>query len=396
MGNNLQNNRPTHLASPRTETAKKTSEEISSKKKPPEEILLGICRQQMSKGSVSFYTAARLLPADQRAAIFLLYGWCRAMDDLTDGQNLGHRDLPTEVLDAPFGGKQDAPSPEELLRRGKTLNQVANDLQRIMTDRSWYREKLSDLLRSQTSQPENPGRKKPPSPSSLAQGDWPLVAMGYLAHEKGLHPFYAQELLKGMAMDLSPPHYQTLQDLKSYCYHVAGVVGVMYSDIVGLRDDRAKKYASDLGIAMQLTNICRDILDDAAIGRIYLPRSMMEHYGIPFDPRELGGYKEALAELTDELLQHADVLYARASKGFCDLPWRAALAASAACAIYREIGVKVRRRKSHAWDVRCRVGGLRKIILLCRSLGPILRDIPFRWRHPWQRSIPQNTWRFDP
>lgn len=396
MDNKLLNKEPIRPLSPRVRST--TPKGPPGAAKASEDLLLAICRQQMSKGSVSFYTAARLLPAEQRAAIFLLYGWCRAMDDLTDGQNLGHRDPPAEAKRSPYGDGHGAPPPEEIRRRRQLLEEVGSAMERIMTERPWYEQKLASLSGPHTHRPGDLGQDAPVAadPSAVGYGDWPLVAMGYLAHEKGLHPFYAQELLKGMSMDLSPPHYRTLKDLETYCYHVAGVVGVMYCDLVGLRDEKAKKYAADLGIAMQLTNICRDVLDDAAIGRIYLPRSLMEQYGIPFDTREMGGYRESLADLTDELLRRADVLYARASLGFRDLPWRAALAACAACAIYRQIGVEVRRKKSHAWDLRCRVGGFKKLLLVCHALGHILREIPFRWRHPFKRQIPQNIWRFDP
>jgi phytoene synthase len=255
----------------------------------------------------------------------------------------------------------------------------------MMNDRQEFSRALSQLAR----QPDlDNGGGVPIDPA--------LVAMGYLAHERGLPYFYAEELLKGMEMDLSPPRYKSLPELTVYCYHVAGVVGVMFSHLVGLGNDAARQQASELGIAMQLTNICRDILDDAVIGRIYLPQDLLAKHSVPFEPSALAMHREGLAAAALELLNEAESLYQSASAGFKHLPWRAALAASAARNLYRRIGREVRRRGPRAWQTRCRVTEAGKLWEVSKSLGSLVADIPYRIRHPWQgRSHQsQNLWRF--
>jgi len=168
---------------------------------PEVKTALEQCRWMIKKGSKSFSLAARLFDPEIRDAAFFLYGWCRYCDDQVDQ-----------------AGKTE--SPEELAKRVKAL------------------------------------KDSTASAFSFAPQREPVfVALQYIAHRYGITAHYALELIEGMAMDVRGTRYGTLKELLLYCYRVAGTVGLMMSHVMGLRDERALKYAADLGIAMQLINI---------------------------------------------------------------------------------------------------------------------------------------------
>src|SRR5690606_24146896 len=100
-----------------------------------------------------------------------------------------------------------------------------------------------------------------------------------IMRERGIPRRYPAELLAGLAMDAAGHRYEDAADLRLYCFRVAGVVGLMMSHVMGLADERALADAARLGIAMQLTNICRDVREDWARGRLYLPRALLERAG---------------------------------------------------------------------------------------------------------------------
>ena len=121
-----------------------------------------------------------------------------------------------------------------------------------------------------------------------------------------------------------------LKELLLYCYRVAGTVGLMMSHVMGLRDESALKHAADLGIGMQLTNIARDIIEDAAMGRIYLPLSWLQEAQIPAAEVAAPEYREKLAMLSLRLLREADRYYRSGDAGLWYLSFRSACAVSAA------------------------------------------------------------------
>ena len=106
------------------------------------------------------------------------------------------------------------------------------------------------------------------------------MALQYIVRRYGIPAHYASELIEGMAMDVRGIRYANLRELLLYCYRVAGTVGLMMSHVMGLRDESALKHAADLGIAMQLTNIARDVTEDASMGRIYLPLDWLDEANI--------------------------------------------------------------------------------------------------------------------
>src|SRR5574341_1035324 len=189
---------------------------------PEVKAALQECRDIMTKGSKSFSLAAKLFDPTTRDAAVFLYGWCRYCDDQVDevGKSADRADL------------------EVRLKRLK--------------------EKTASAF---TFEP---------------QTEAVFIALQHIVHRYGIPSHYALELIEGMAMDVRGVRYANLRELLLYCYRVAGTVGLMMSHVMGLRDESALRNAAALGIAMQLTNIARDIVEDAAVGRIYLPLTWLD------------------------------------------------------------------------------------------------------------------------
>ncbi len=310
-----------------------------------EKPLLHDCKEVMRRGSLSFFLAARLLGREARDAISMLYAWCRFADDLID--STAERLPPRErgaVVDE--------------LRQGTTQAVTARDVDLGSSTPLGYR------------------------------------AMAQLGRLYRLPADYPLELTRGMQMDAEGVSYDDLPSLRLYCYRVAGVVGVMFSHIIGVSDAEALPHAADLGIAMQMTNIARDVLEDAAMGRIYLPLSWLRDAGIPADPRLFPSYKKELAVVTQRLLAVADDHYRSGEEGLKYLPLRAAAAVAAARHIYHGIGTLVSERGSTAWDRRAVVPLGTKLLLLARGLITIICGLPHRILHPWHRQQISDIWRY--
>jgi phytoene synthase len=184
------------------------------------------------------------------------------------------------------------------------------------------------------------------------------------------HP---EELLAGFEMDVTNRRYATISDTLDYCYHVAGVVGVMMAMIMGVRDARTLDRACDLGLAFQLTNIARDVVEDARAGRVYLPTELLARHGIDvLDPEDLS-QRSALHAAAMELLDLAESYYASAFSGITALPPRSAWAIAAARRVYRAIGSKLRAGGPAAWNGRVSTSKAEKAALLGLALGDVAR-----------------------
>jgi len=298
------------------------------------------CRDIITKGSKSFSLAAKLFDAQTRDAAVFLYGWCRYCDDQVD--------------DAARSGDR-----AELDRRLKAL------------------------------------RDKTASAFSLEPQHEPVfVALQYIVHRFGIPAHYSLELIEGMAMDVRGARYQSLRELLLYCYRVAGTVGLMMSHVMGLRDESALRHAADLGIAMQLTNIARDITEDAAMGRVYLPLSWLDEAKI--NPADIAApqNRARLAIVTSRLLREADRYYCSGDSGLWHLSFRSACAVSAARHVYAEIGSLLLHRGARAWDERTYVTGVRKIWVVFRGVLSLIRSTPARLFHPWSPGPLRTVWKY--
>ena len=269
-------------------------------------------RERIEKGSKSFAGAARLFDGATRESAYLLYAWCRHADDEIDGQELGF------ALESP-----DLRPPQDRLAtlEDKTRRALAGDADE-------------------------------PVFQGLAR-----VAARHAIPDR--HPL---ELIEGFRMDVEGRTYRTADDAAAYCYHVAGVVGVMMAMVMGVRDRETLERASDLGIGFQLTNIARDVMADASAGRLYLPGEWLEQAGVAATADAVGApeNRAAVFAVTERLLDMAEAYYQSASYGLSRLPFRAAVAIAAARSVYRDIGAVVRARGTDAWAERAIVSRRRK------------------------------------
>ena len=307
---------------------------------PEVRAALDECKEIITKGSKSFSMAAKLFDPQIRDAAVFLYGWCRYCDDQVD--NAGS-----------------AGDRAELEARIKAL-----------------KEKTASAF------------------SFEPQKEPVFIALQHIVHRYGIPAHYAVELIEGMAMDVRGTRYSTPRELLLYCYRVAGTVGLMMSHVMGLRDESALRNAADLGIAMQLTNIARDITEDAAMGRVYLPLSWLEEAKIPHDQISAPEHRDKLAVLTLRLLNEAGRYYRSGDAGLWHLSFRSACAVSAARHVYSEIGALLLKRGARAWDERTYVTGARKIWVVGRGVLSLLRSAPARLVQPWSPGALRTVWKY--
>lgn len=290
--------------------------------------LLEHANQSIAVGSKSFAAASRLFDSATRRSAVMLYAWCRHCDDVIDGQQAGHDAVPVSRAQA----EQSLALLEaqtHAVYQGQPLNDPAFAALRDVVDRH-------DIPRGE-----------------------------------------ALDLLRGFEMDVTEHRYRTLEDTLQYCYHVAGVVGLMMARVMGAKDAMTLDRACDLGLALQLTNIARDIVDDARVGRCYLPERWLQDKNIPAQHLADPANRPALAELARRLIEHAEPYYQSAQAGLGALPWRSAWAVATAATVYRQIGVKVLAAGSHAWDGRVSTSKGEKIAAV---LAGLWRALSSRWR----------------
>jgi phytoene synthase len=282
------------------------------------DTVLDHSRQSMEQGSKSFAAAARLFPEVIRDDAWMLYSWCRHCDDEIDGQVMGHGAVGIDPVLA--GRKLD-----EL--RARTISALAGE----------------------------------------PQTDPVFVAFQRVALRHSIPAGEAMDLLKGFEMDVVDRRYDTLEDTLDYAYHVAGVVGVMMARIMGVRDTPTLRRAQDLGLAFQLTNIARDVVEDAVGGRVYLPGAWLDEAGVPRDRVAAPEHRAAVALTAQRLVAAAEPFYASARWGLRDLNPRSAWAIATARGVYRAIGRHVSRSGPAAWDGRTSVDKASKLVLLGRG-----------------------------
>lgn len=268
------------------------------------------CETLLVNGSRTFSAAARLLPRRLRGAATALYAFCRVADDAIDLE----------------GG--DAAAVSRLQERLDALCEGA--------------------------------------PLDFA----PDRAFATVVREYAIPRALPQALLEGFAWDAQGRRYEDFSGVAAYAARVAGSVGAMMSLLMGARSCEAVARACDLGVAMQLTNIARDVGEDARNGRLYLPQSWMREAGLDPDawlarPR----YDAALASVVDRLLQAADRLYARAAAGVTMLPLGCRPGIHAARLMYAEIGRQIERKRIDCVELRAVVPGLRKLTLAVAAIA---------------------------
>jgi phytoene synthase len=294
------------------------------------------CRDVLEKHARTFSLAAKFLSEETAAHASAVYAWCRRADDAID---LAPRDDHAAAL-------------------------------------SRLQEELDAIF------------------GSADLDDPVLGGFQSVVRARGIRRVYCDELLAGMEMDASDVAYETLNDLMVYCYRVAGTVGLMMAHVLGVRDERALPAAAHLGMAMQLTNICRDVAEDHERSRCYLPaellgpqatRSIRAAYGQAFPPEA----RSAAGDARKHLLQLAERYYAAADDGLRSLDWRSALAIGVARRGYAAIGHAVEERGVERIEGRAHVGSARKAWIAAQCLAGSLREVPRRLSARFRPIVPR-------
>ncbi|MBZ4415463.1 phytoene/squalene synthase family protein [Myxococcus sp. RHSTA-1-4] len=231
----------------------------------------------------SFYFASYLLFGQRRKAAFALYAFCRRLDDMVDGdgENVVPIDLSVRLAKArQMVAEVYLPMPELASR------ELGSPAERLMT--------------------------------AEAQSPWDAGEFAALKHTVRHYripeqPF--QDLISGMEMDLTKSRYHTWEELDLYCYRVAGVVGLMLTPVLGCSDAEAARPAADLGRAMQLTNILRDVREDLERGRVYLPSEELAAFGLSEEDLQRGKVDERWRAFMRFQVDRARAYYARAAAG---------------------------------------------------------------------------------
>jgi 15-cis-phytoene synthase len=280
----------------------------------PSDAVFSECRAILARGSKSFAAASRFLPARLRDPVAGYYAFCRVSDDAID-----------ESADP----------------------------------KAAHRALLSRLDRIYEARPEDCASDR---------------ALAWAVSEYRIPRAPIDALLEGYLWDVERRRYDDLSSLRSYCARVAASVGVVMTLFMGRRDPAVLHRAADLGVAMQLTNIARDVGEDARSGRVYLPLAWMRAEGLDpdaflRDPRP----SDAIGVCVCRLLDHASVLYARAELGVPALPAECRTAIYGASAIYADIGRVVRERSYDSVRARAATSRPRKAFLLARAFAARLR-----------------------
>jgi len=273
------------------------------------QIDLETCENLMRDGSKSFFSAARILPTKIRDSAIALYAFCRLLDDMVDD------------LDAP----------------DDVIAQIEYRLDRI------YAQNPVDV----------------PADRALA-----IVVERFLIPREIL-----EALVEGFRWDRGGRQYQTIDELCDYAARVASTVGAMMTLIMGVRDRDILERACELGLAMQLTNIARDVGEDARNQRLYLPREWLEAEGInPEQWLQNPEFNDAISRVIQRLICYADDMYERASYGISGLPRNCRSAIAAAGLIYSEISRQIERQGLDSISQRAVVSKKKKILLLFKAL----------------------------
>lgn len=266
----------------------------------------------IARGSRSFAAASRLFDRTTRERVWLLYAWCRRCDDLIDGQDLG----------GALGDQSDVAA---------RLDNV-----RALTAAAF---------------------------AGAETGDPAFDCLGVVAAECGLTPAMAEAVIAGFALDAKGWHPRSEADLMRYCWHVAGAVGVLMAVVMGVdpADDDTLDRACDLGLAFQLANIARDLAEDHAAQRCYVPADWLAEADIPPGEELKPPYRNALAAIASRMCRIAAAHEASARIGARRLALRQRWAILAAAGIYGDIARQVERRGACAWHSRTVVSGRRKL-----------------------------------
>lgn len=266
------------------------------------------CAHVTRRSSSNFYYAFMLLPPDRRRALYAVYAFCRFVDDIADDESI--RD------------------PALLLHR--------------------WREELDRVY---------DGAPTRAVPRALADS----------ARRFNIPRAHFEEVIAGVEMDLSRKRYATFEDLRLYCYRVASAVGLICIEIFGYQNPSAKTYAENLGLAFQITNILRDVREDAERGRIYLPLEDLSRFNVTEDEILRGVYSSNFVQLMDFEAKRAQEFYDRAQSALAPEDRSTLLTAEAMRLIYGALLERIVKSNYRVLDRRLSLSAPHKLFLVGRA-----------------------------
>jgi len=267
------------------------------------------CQQKAAQSGSSFYYSFLFLPANRRRAITALYAFCREVDDVVD---------------------------------------ECHDPQVAATKLAWWRQELARLYAGQPGHPVTQALQSP-----LAEFNLPQEQL--------------LEIIDGMEMDLRQARYQDFKALSLYCYRVASVVGLLAAEIFGYRDRKTQKYAHDLGMAFQLTNIIRDVGEDARRGRIYLPIDELQRFEVTAADILNARYSDNFRRLMEFQIDRAEQYYDLAMSELPAEDRKTQRPGLMMAAIYRTLLDEIKRDGCQVLTQRTSLTPLRKLWIAWRT-----------------------------
>jgi phytoene synthase len=267
----------------------------------------------MKKGSKTFYFASRFMSRERRNSFYAIYAFCRHTDNLVD-DNEGNPRLQKMLI------------------------------------RDWKKRLLEACQKGYSSDPI-------------------LNPFIQVVKKYGIPLRYPLELIKGVSMDISKKEYGTFSELRTYCYRVASVVGLMLMYIMGISNLRKfKRYGSKLGIAMQLTNILRDVGEDARMGRVYFPKDELARFGLVKEDVLSLRKSAAMIDFLKFQIARARKYYAEAIACLAMIHKEVRLVIALALTIYREILDVIEENEYEVFGKRAYVNTFRKVMLYMKLI----------------------------
>ena len=267
------------------------------------------CQQKAASSGSSFYYSFMFLPPNRRRAITALYAFCREVDDVVD-----------ECIDP----------------------------QLAATKLTWWRQEVAKLYAGQPGHP-------------VTQALLPVLSEFSLPQEQLL------EIIDGMEMDLQQTRYLDFKALSLYCYRVASVVGLLAAEIFGFQDRQTQKYAHDLGIAFQLTNIIRDVGEDARRGRVYLPVDELKRFNVPVSDILNSRYSENFRKMMEFQIERAEHYYSQAMSQLPKIDRKRQSPGLVMAAIYRTLLDEIKRDGCQVLSQRVSLTPIRKLWIAWRT-----------------------------
>lgn len=270
------------------------------------EIIIESSKEISKKSKSSFYYTFSLLPANKRDAMNTIYAFCRKTDDIADDESITRE------------------------TKQRKLNK--------------WRENLQDALNNN-------------SEIELLNELYKCILEFNIPQE----PFF--QLIEGMELDLIKDRFSSFKELEEYCYKAASTVGLMTIPVFGYKHNSAKEYAINLGLALQLTNIIRDVKTDSLRGRIYLPLEDLEQFGYSEEELFNGSYNEQFIELMKFQTKRARFYYNKANENLNPEDKKSMFTARAMQYIYSRLLDKIEQENFNVFEKKIRVSNFNKIFI---------------------------------